>query len=284
MANTGAAGSPDQKAAASSATALSPLSGATSNLLSSPNWQNQVSGYLAGQAAPAVAQQGLAGALGSAQLGMVGPQLGVSEGELGNAQSYDLANALLGYEGTGLQSQGLAQQASTAAAQQGTEEAEYGLQQGEFPEQSAEAALQNQNAVIGNRDSAAVGGTLNTQGYGRTQATQASEYGWQQADIFRNQQLSALGQQSEEQGYEGQESSIANQRQQLGLAAQGQGLSAQQATAQYGFGLQQLGINASPEQYLSTISNAQGGEAQQLAALGSQASLIGGLGPNFIGG
>jgi hypothetical protein len=290
MANTGALGTQQQQPAQTTqqgsgaeAPALQPFSSAAAGLLGNSNWQNQVSGYLAGQSAPAIAQAGLSGALGGAQLGMVGPQLGVSQAELGNQQGYSLANALLGYEGTGLQSQGLAQQASTEAAQQGIEQAQYGVSQTQYPEQQQEAALQNQNAVTANRDAAAIGGVTNTTSAKRTASTQASEYGWQQADIFRNQQLAQLGQQSEEQGYAGQESGIANQRQQLALAAQGEGLSAQQAQAQYGFGLQQLGINASPEQYLSTVANAQGGEAQQLAALGSQAGLIGGLGPNFGG-
>jgi hypothetical protein len=292
MPNTGALGSQDQRAyqtaqqagpmtAAPQPGGISPVSNVTAGLLASPDWQSQISGYLAGQAGPGLAQSGLAATLGSAQLGMVGPQLGVSEAELGSNEGYTLANALLGYEGIGLQSQGLASQASTAAQQQGIEQAQYGIQQGQYPEEMQKAALANENAVKGMQDQGAIGGTLNTQGYKRAQATQGAEYGWQQADIFRSQQLAQLGQQAEQVGYGGQQEQFANQRQQLELAAQGQGLSAQQAQAQYGFGLQQLGVSASPEQYLSAIANAQGGEAQQLAAIGSQASLIGGLGPNF---
>lgn len=280
MANTGALGSPDQRAYQNS---LSPVSSTTAGLLANPSWQSQISGYLSGQAAPSLAQGGLASALGSAQLGMVGPQLGVSQAELASNQGYSLANALLGYEGIGLQSQGLASQASTAAAQQGVEQAEYGVQSGQYPEQMQEAALANANAVKNMQDQGAIGGTLGTQGYARQQATQAAQYGWQQADIYRAQQLAALGQQSEQLGYQGQQNQFGNQQAQLALAAQGEGLSAQQAQTQFGFGLQQLGIQASPEQYLSAIANAQGGAAQSLAALGSQASLIGGLGPNFLG-
>ncbi len=113
------------------------------------------------------------------------------------------------------------------------------------------------------------------------QATQAQEYGWQQADIYRAQQLAALGQQSEEVGYGGQQELSANQMQQLELAAKGQNLTGEQAMSQLGFGLQSIGYGASPEQYLSTIAQAQGSGAQTLAGLGSQAALIGGLGPNF---
>lgn len=288
MANSGALGGPDAKPATttqtpSSSAALSPFSGATSNLLASPNWQNTVAGYLSGQAAPTIAQQGLTGAVASGQLGMTAPQLGVSEAELGNTQGYSLANALLGEQGIGLQSQGLASQAKTAAQQQGTEEAQYGVSQTQYPEQQAEAALQNQNAVIANRDAAAIGGVTDTTATKRTAATQQSQYGWQQADIFRNQQLAKLQQQSEEQGYQGTEEQFANQRAQLGLSAQGEGLSAQQAQDQLKFGLQQLGVNAEPEQYLSSVANASSSEAQQLSAVLSQAGLIGGLGPNFGG-
>jgi hypothetical protein len=289
MANTGALGSPDQKAAQqtpqpSSAAALSPFSATTSSLLSSPNWQNEISGYLAGQAAPTAAQGALTGAVASGSLGLVGPQEGVSAAELQNNTGYDLANALLGQQGIGLESQGLASQASTAAKQQGLEEAGYGVQSTEYPEQQAEAALANQNQVIANRDASAIGGVVDTTSTKRTAATQQQQYQWQSADIYRNQQLAALGQQSEEAGYGGQEEQFANQRQQLELAAQGEGLTAQQAQDQLGFGLQQLGVNASPEQYLSQIANAQGSEASTLAGVGSQAALIGGLGPNFLGG
>lgn len=279
MPNSGALGTPTPPPAA-----MSPLSGTTASLLGSPNWQDQVSGYIAGQSGSAVAQSDLTGALGSAALGMTAPTLATGQAEAANTEGYSLANSLLGYEGVGLESQQTAQQAQTAAQQQGTEEAQYGVSATQYPEQQAEAALANQNTVIANRDAAGVGGVTDTTSSKRTAATQASEYGWQQADIYRNQQLAQLGQQSEEQGYEGTEEGFANQKQQLALAGQAQGLSAQQAQSQYGFGLQQLGVNAEPEQYLASIANAEGGSAQQLAAVGSQASLIGGLGANFLGG
>lgn len=279
--NTGAVGTPQAGPAVGAA---SPTTAAASGLLSNPNWQSEIAGYLSGSYAPAEGQQGLTAALGGAQLGLVGPQLGVSSAELGNQAGYSLANSLLGYEGIGLQSQALASQAGTEAQQQGLEQAVYGVQQTQFPEEKAQADLANANAQRQISDSGAITGTTQTQGHGRAVATQQSQYGWNLADIYRNQQLAQLGQQSEQVGFGGQEEQIANARSQLGLAAQGQGLSAQQATNQLGFGLQQLGVSASPEQYLTGIANAQSGEAQQLSALGSQASLIGGLGPSFLSG
>ena len=266
------------------APAASPTTAAASGLLASPNWQNQIAGYLTGEYAPAIAQSGLGAALGSAQMGLTGPQLGVASAELENTTGYDLANALLGYEGTGLQSKALASQGATAAAQQGISTAEYGVSSTQFPEQEAQAKQAFETAQQGQQDQGAASGTLNTGGQRTAEENLRSNYGWQQADIYRQQQLAALGQQSSQVGFGGTEEQIANAQQQLKLAAQGQGLSAQQASDQLRFGLQSLGVSAEPEQYLSAIANAQGGGAQQLAALGTQASLIGGLGANFLGG
>lgn len=261
-----------------------PTTAAASGLLGSSTYQDQIAGYLSGQYGSTEAQYGLTGALGSAQLGLDAPGLGVSSAELQNTTGYDFANALLGYENTGLQSQALASQGATAGAQQGISNAEYGVSATQFPEQMAEAKQQFQTAQQGQQDQGAATGTTNTQGQKTAEANLASNYGWQQADIYRNQQLAALGQQSSEVGFGGTEEQIANAQQQLGLSAQGQGLSAQQASDQLQFGLQSLGVSAEPEQYLASIANAEGSGAQQLSALGSQAALIGGLGPNFLGG
>jgi len=261
-----------------------PTTAASAGLLASPNWQNQIAGYLTGEYAPQMAQSGLGAALGSAQLGLTGPQLGVASAELGNTAGYDFANALLGYEGTGLQSQALASQGATAAAQEGITTGEYGVSATQYPEQLAEARQAFQTQQQGLQDQGAASGTLNTGGQKTAEANLASNYGWQQADIYRQQQLAALGQQSSQVGFGGTEEQIANAQKQLALTAQGQGLSAQQAADQLRFGLQSLGVGAEPEQFLSTIANAQGAGAQQLAALGSQASLIGGLGTNFLSG
>lgn len=282
MANTGALGTPGATQSGGSA-AASPFSATTSNLLASPSWTNEVSGYLAGQAAPSLAQGGLASALGDAALANVGPQLGTSAAEAESTTGFDLANALLGQKGIGLQQQALGAQAATAGQQQGLEQAQYQVQSGQYPEQLQEAALQNQNAVIGNRDAAAIGGTTDTTSNQRTQATQAANYGWQTADIYRSQQLAQLGQQSEQIGYGGQQEQTANQANQLALAAQQQGLTGEQAQSQLGFGLQQLGVNASPESLVSAVSAGQATGSSSLAALLSQAALTGGLGPNFGG-
>ena len=228
MANTGALGTPGATQSGGSA-AASPFSATTSNLLASPSWTNEVSGYLAGQAAPSLAQGGLASALGDAALANVGPQLGTSAAEAESTTGFDLANALLGQKGIGLQEQGLGAQAATAGKQQGVEEAQYQVQSGQYPEQLQEATPRTRTPSSATTTPAAIGGTTDTTSNQRTQATPAANYGWQTADIYRSQQLAALGQQAEQVGYTGQQEQTANQASQLALAAQQGGLRGEQA-------------------------------------------------------
>ena len=214
MANTGQLGSQEQRAAATTQQGANRTAAAYNQGVANPTasgmgytspfaadaatalaggGQGALAAFTMGQYGSQLAQGGAGNVLAEAGLSEVASQYGVSAAELQNKTGYDLANALLGYEGTGLQSQGLAEQASTAAAQQGLEQSQYGVQQGQYPEEMQKAALENANAVKNLQDQGAIGGTLNTTGYQRAQATQGAEYGWQQADIFRNQQLAQLG-------------------------------------------------------------------------------------------
>jgi hypothetical protein len=261
-----------------------PLTAEFSKLMTSGNPQDEIMGLLLGQSMQQMTQAGLAGTLGQAQLAMTGPQLAVAQQELGTNTGYDLANLLLGQQQIGLSQQNIGTQQAVSAAQQGVEQQQYGLQQTQYPEQFAQAALANKNAVQALQQQGAIGGTLMTEGSKQRFATQAAEYGWQNADIFRNQQLAQLSQAGEQYGYAGQQAGYANQLAQLGLSAKAQGLSASQAMAQLGFGLQQLGYQASPEQYLSQLAGAQGTQAQGLAGVGAAAGLIGGTGANLFGG
>jgi hypothetical protein len=244
---------------------------------------NSLAAYLLGGIAGQEGQYGYQGAIAGGQMGEAVAQEQLTNQEAQSTTGYNLANLLLSAEGTGLQSQGVAAQAGTAAAQQGVEQAQYGVQSGQYPEQMQEAALANANAVINARDQAAISGTTNTQGTKRAQATQGAEYGWQQADIFRAQQLAQLGQVSEQQGYAGQQEQLANQQAQLGLAAQGEGLSRDQAEAQLGFGLQQAGVSTAQDLYgfLGQAAAAQGGAAQTYAGALGAGSISGGLNPAF---
>ncbi len=285
MANTGALGTPGATQSTPGPTSAPPnLNSMISSLvgaIGSGNAGTSVGGATAGAASSSYAGYLLSGLLGEQGMAGGAAQAGVSAAELGAGTSYDLSNALLNYQGLGLQEQGLATQMGTSAKQQGIEEAGYGVQQGQYPEQMQQAALQNALAVSGLQRQGAISGTTLTTGHKEQQAAQGAEYGWQQADIFRNQQLAQLAQQSEEAGYGGQQAGFANQRQQLELAAKSQGLNAQQAYSQLGFGLNQLGISSSPEQYLSSIQQAEGGAAQTMQAALSQAALYGGLPAGF---
>lgn len=263
---------------------LDPMSAEIANLLSSGNVPQELLGLLMGQSAQGMAQAGLAGTLAQGQMAMTGPQLALAQQELGANTGYNLAGLLLGQEQTGLQAQQVGVQQQASAAQQGIEQQQYGLQQTQFPEQYAQAALANKNAVQQLQQQGAIGGTLMTEGSKQRFATQAAEYGWQNADIYRQQQLAQLGQASEQVGYGAQQAGYANQLQQLGLQAKGQGLSAEQAMSQLGFGLQQLGYQADPSQFLSQIAQAQGTQAQGLAGVAAAAGLVGGAGPLSLGG
>ena len=269
--------------AANTAPGATPTAGtsAAAGLLSSATWQKAVAGYLYGSSAGQIGTYGLQGALGQEALALSPATLAVQEQNAVSNTGFSFANALLGYQGLGLQSQGLATQAQTAAGQQGLEQAAFGITQQRFGQESATAALQYKNRQLGLESQGAGTGTLNTTGSRTAQATASQEYAWQQATIYRQQQLSQLAQQSEQLGYQTKASGLAQGQQQLALSAQQQGLGVQQAQSQLGFGLQQLGVKATPASLLASIASAETGGATQIKALLSQASLIGGLGPNF---
>ena len=157
-----------------------------------------------------------------ASLGMVPSQLGVGVAEAGANSGFDLAQALFSAnKWIGLQEQGPRRPAKDRRAATGHRAVRgYGVQATQYPEQQAEAALANQNAVIANRDSAAIGGVTDTTSTKRTASTQAQQYGWQQADIYRAQQLAALGANSPSRSAtRASRSSSGTRLQQLELAA-----------------------------------------------------------------
>ena len=282
MANTGA-GLGTNPATAAQKAAPGGLPGIASSALASSNPQYETYGALLSQALPQISAYQTQAAGAELQGAVAGQLTGVQEQEAQSQGTYSAANALLSQQGLGLQGQALGSQAQTAAAQQGIEQSQYGINQTQYPEQLQEAALQNANAVRGAQDAAAVGGTLNTTGYQRQQGTQAAQYAWQQADIYRQQQLSQLAQQGQQVGYGGQQEQIANQMQQLAIQGKQQGLTAQQAQDQMNFGLQQLGYQGQDAalQYAQQVATAQGGAAATVAGVGAQAGLIGGMGPGM---
>lgn len=258
-----------------------PQTSQIAQLLGSGTPRSELAGYLWGGTAPQLGAYGLQGALGNYALGISPYALGLTGAELQTSAGFTFARAMLGYQGLGLESQTLAREAGTAAAQQGVEQAQYALTSTRYPQEQQEAALAYRTRQLGLQSGAAGAGTLNTEGAKNAQTTAAQQYAWQQATIYRAQQLAALGQQSEQLGYATKAGGLANAQQQLALAAQGQGVDVQQSMSQLGWGLSQLGIKSTPLQLLQTITSAQGGAATVLKGALSAGSLIGGLGPTF---
>lgn len=251
MANTGAAGQTDERA---------------------------LLGQLGGTVAPSIAQGDIQNQLLQTQIGQIGPE---------TQESIAYNNAMAGYQQAGLQNQaedigiqgvGLQQQGAQNAAQQGFEEQGYALQQGQYPEQSAEAALAYQNTMMQTQGGQAIGGTQNTVGGRQQVSTQAQQYGFQQEDINRAQQLSALGQKSEESGYGYSQEQLANATKQLGLSADANGLSQQELMTMLNYGNTQAGEGASQD-LIQLLSQLGSGELNQVGTAGSALSSLG-----FAGG
>ncbi len=268
--------------------------------LSDPSFLSQVGGYLGGEAAPGIAQQGLTAANALATAGTTGAGIGIGAANLASTAGYDMAGALLNEQGIGLQSQGLAQQMGTAAQQQAIETQQYGGQQGLIQEQEKGTALAQANlayqlpiATEAQIGGAAATGALNTQGDKQKQAGIQQQYqynqgvqGVQAQSEFIQSQLGQLGQQSEQVGYQGQQAQMANQQQQLAIAAKQAGIPVQQAESQLQYGLGQLGISGadSLNTAMGQAAQAQSGEASGYGAVLAQAGATTGLGPNFFGG
>jgi hypothetical protein len=278
----------NQTPAGSAGTITGGFNTAVGNAITGQGWnpQSQIGGMVAGAAAPGIAQAGLQSATALEQAGLAGPAMQLGAAQLESSTGYDIANALLNYEGIGLQSQGLAQQAGFAGQQQQLEEQQFATSQSAVPEQLAEAKQQYGTAVLGQEGQAAASGATSTVGNRVAQQNLTQNYGWQQADIYRNQALAQLGQQSEQVGYQGTQAQFGNQQRQLQLAAQGAGIPVQQAESQLQYGLGALGIQGSAD-VQSALSQAASAQGQQASDWNAVLSLVGattGLGPAAFSG
>jgi hypothetical protein len=266
--------------------------------LQSPSFLSQLAGYLGGQAAPGIAQQGLTGAQAEAQAGVMPAALQEGIAQQTQTAGYSLANALLGEQSAQLGQQGLASQIGTAAQQQAIEQQQYPLQQQQIGLQEQGTALQGLNlayqqpiAQEKQYGGAAATGALNTQGEKQGMASLAQQYGYQGSQLnlqaqnqYIQSQLAGLGQQAEQVGYGGQQEQYANQYQQLGLAAKQAGIPVQQAISQLQYGIGQQGIQADPTSLMAQAANAQSQQAGGYSAVLSQAGATTGLGANFLSG
>lgn len=242
--------------------------------INSSNAGTAAQGLIAAGSAPGVAQSGLTMAQLLQQIGMTAPS--AQETAQYNAQQLALSETGLGLQQgqNTIQQQGLAAQLGLTQAQQGVEQQQYALNQTQYPEQAQEAAVANQNAVQQLASQGAIGGTLNTQGHKQAAATQAYNYGTQQQDINRAAQNAALGQVSEQQGYQYSLGDIARSQQNLQLAAAQNGLSYQQLISQFGQGVSGLGQNAGLEQAYTQYLNQQGSQLGALGTAEGQAGLL----------
>ena len=257
-----------------------------------PQFLNSVAGYLGAEAAPTQAGYEQQYAAAQAQAGVAPAGLQESIANQQQNTGYALANALLGYQGTQLQEQGLAGQIGTAAQQQAIEQQQYGGQLAQLGVTQQGTALQQANLAYQTPQqyqkqagAAAAAGALNTQGnkqaVGNIQqqaAYQGSQLGLQSQSEYIQQQLAQLGQQSEQVGYGGTQQQMANQYQQIELAAKQAGIPVQQAISQMQYGIGQAGIQADPTQFINQAATAQGGEATTQGAVMANAAAVTGMG------
>ena len=140
-----------------------------SNLFTGPETPPQtVTGAIAAQNAPALAQQGLQYAGIGQQLGDLGPQLALEGDYATQMAGYQLGGLGINTQQTGLSQQGTAQSYATTQAEQALQ------QQGIFGQQQAQALnFKNQmQSIIGG---SAASGALNTEGSKQAQSTAQQE-------------------------------------------------------------------------------------------------------------
>jgi hypothetical protein len=259
-----------------------------SNFNSSPNNLQNILGQLEGSTAP---QQSIS----ELQAALAGNQYNI------NTQQYQLSNtnleqqaanqeAQLGISGQqlGIQGQGLQAQAGLLGTTTGLEQQEYGLQQQQYPEQLAEAALNfgaNQQSLTGNL---AASGATNTVGANTQQNLLSQNYGYQQADINRAQQESALQQQGTTAQQQYSAGDLARQQQNLALVATSNGLSQQEVAQQLGYGLAQSGLDYEQNlpQLLNSLSSIYEGQLGTAEGAAGELGLLGGtsLSPSQVSG
>ncbi len=262
---------------------------------SDPGYLSQLAGALGGAAAPTIAQYETALSQEEAQAGVAPAGLQESILNQGQTTGYDLASALLGYQGTQLQEQGLASQIGTAAQQQQIEQKQYGVSQKQLGLQEQGTALSEANLAYNvpiqyqkQGSAAAQSGATNSQGNKQAMggiqqqaAYQGSQLGIQAQNEFLQGQLNQLGQQSEQVGYQGQQAGYSNEMQQLQLAAKQAGIPVQQLISQLQYGIGQAGISADPTQLMTQASGNESQAAAASAAVLSNAGAITGVGAQW---
>lgn len=257
-----------------------------SNFTGSPNTLQNILGQLESSTAPQQSISALQAALAGNQFNINTQQYGLSNTNLEQQAANQEAQLGISGQQLGLQGQGLQAQAGLLGTTTGLEQQEYGLQQQQYPEQLAEAALNfgaNQQALTGNL---AASGATNTVGAKTQENLLTQNYGYQQADINRAQQLSSLQQQGTTAQQQYSAADLARQQQNLALVAQSNGLSQQEVAQQLGYGLAQSGLDYEQNlpQLLNSLSGIYEGELGTAEGAAGELGLLGGtsLSPSTV--
>jgi hypothetical protein len=258
------------------------------NFGGSPNSLQNILGQLESATAPQQALSALQTALAGNQFNINNQQYQLSNTNLEQQATNQLAQLGISQQQLGLQGQGLQSEAGLLGTTTGLEQQEYGLQQQQYPEQLAEAALNygaNQQALTGNL---AAAGATNTVGARTQENLLSKDYGYQQADINRAQQLSQLQQQGTTAQQQYSAADLARQQQNLALVAQSNGLSQQEVAQQLGYGLAQSGLDYQQNlpQLLNSLSSIYAGELGTAEGAAGAVGLLGGtsLSPSAVSG
>src|SRR5579872_3693625 len=240
MANVGALGSADQRAASNALTQSS---------------MNPLIQAILGAEAPSIAQYGQSFNAAEAGIGALPASLGLQGAELQQStglQGEQLQNQLYGNT---LQSQNIAEQLGITNQQYGLQQQLAGIQQGQltYQEGIAQQQAQSQGAATG---------TLGTQGYAQKQGQIGEQYQVSSAELAN--QLAGEGLTNK-----GANLSAANQQAQLANTAAALGISQQQLQAQLAQGMTQIGIQGAQtqDQLFQQAAQAQAGEAQGVGAI-----------------
>src|SRR6202451_1581742 len=254
----------------------------------SPNTLQQILGQVESSTAPQQSLSALQAALAGNQFNINTEQYQLSNTNLEQQAANQEAQLGISGEQLGLQGQGLQAQAGLLGTTTGLEQQEYGLQQQQYPEQLAEAALNygaNQQSLTGNL---AAAGATNTVGAKTQENLLSQDYGYQQADINRAQQESALQQQGTTAQQQYSAGDLARQQQNLALVATSNGLSQQEVAQQLGYGLAQSGLDYEQNlpQLLNSLSGIYEGQLGTAEGAAGELGLLGGtsLSPSQVSG
>lgn len=239
----------------------------------------QLLGGLGEQFAPTMGAAGVQAAGIRNQLGLIGP-----EEQLSNAYTSAMAGYQLGQLGIaktklGIQGTALGQEQQYQNLSNQLEQQEYGIQSQVYPEEQAKAALTHRNQLLSLQGQGAESGVQGATGQKEQLTTLGQQYGFQQADIARAQQLAGLGQQGTLAGQQYSTEQLANARKNLTLLAKSNGLSQTEVVTRLNYALHQNQISGvqSTMTLLSQLGDVYTGASEGLGNVLSLGGFVSGL-------